>query len=169
MTPAQAATSPAIGHTLKRAVVERLGSTLGERCIHPWHVTMWLLRQRAAGQSLHEIGRLAGHRSASETRTGIAVVDALMSRDSTMAAAIVALLPDVPPLGPPVDRERRRARQNAHTKTRDYIVLAAMRRAEAAAQPPHKQPSDRACLGCGKVFASKWCGNRMCEVCKDML
>jgi hypothetical protein len=49
----------------------------------------------------------------------------------------------------------------------DLVVLRAMREAERAVLSPRKQPGDRACLGCGRLFASKWCGNRLCASCGD--
>jgi hypothetical protein len=49
----------------------------------------------------------------------------------------------------------------------DHVALRDMRKAECAALPPRKQPGDRACLGCGRLFASKWCGNRLCVSCGD--
>lgn len=62
--------------------------------------------------------------------------------------------------------ERRRASNRRGAKRRDHVLLAAMRKAEAAALPPRKQPDDRPCLGCGRWFASEWCGNRLCDNCK---
>ena len=49
----------------------------------------------------------------------------------------------------------------------DINVLRDIRTAERASLPPRKQPGDRACLGCGRLFASKWCGNRLCVLCGD--
>jgi len=49
----------------------------------------------------------------------------------------------------------------------DYVVLRVMREADRAALPTRKQPGDRHCLGCGRLFASEWCGNRLCTSCGD--
>lgn len=158
--------SVALGHEVKAMVVGRLADTLGTAYLPPWDVTMWLLHQRAADRTLYEIARTSGYRSAREARTAIAVVDAAMSSNSDVATAIWALLPDVPPLGPPLVRKSRAAAaKKEHSKTPDYIALAAMRQAEVEAQPARKRPADRVCLRCGVVFESKWCGNRLCEKC----
>ncbi len=67
--------------------------------------------------------------------------------------------------GAEAKRTRERAYGRKWRKNRDVNVVAAMRRADLAALPPHKQPAERLCLGCGKLFDSKWCGNRLCGVC----
>jgi hypothetical protein len=128
---------------------------------------MWLLRRHLPDRTLYAIGRLGGYRSAAEARTAIAVVDALMARDGIVAAAIEALLPDLPPLGSSARPAPRPVSQNTWSGSRDHNMLRTMREAERDALPPRKQPGDRACLGCGKLFASKWCGNRLCTSCGD--
>jgi hypothetical protein len=49
----------------------------------------------------------------------------------------------------------------------DHVALRAMREADRAALPPRKQPGDRHCLGCGALFLSLWCGNRLCKRCGE--
>lgn len=63
-------------------------------------------------------------------------------------------------------RMKLRAGGRKWRKNRDVNVVAAMRRAEAAALPPHKQPAKRQCLSCRAWFKSQWCGNLRCDVCK---
>jgi hypothetical protein len=48
----------------------------------------------------------------------------------------------------------------------DHLVLRAMREADRAALPLRKRSADRRCLGCGALFESVWCGNRLCTTCK---
>ena len=61
----------------------------------------------------------------------------------------------------------RRGNKTARNRNReqDVNVLRVMREVERAALPPRKQPGDRRCLGCGGLFESKWCGNRLCMSC----
>lgn len=65
--------------------------------------------------------------------------------------------------------EQKRARGRYWRKNRDHHVLAEMRKAEQAAQPPRKQPAKRLCLACARPFDSAWCGNRLCAKCRDDL
>lgn len=58
-----------------------------------------------------------------------------------------------------------RAKRRAWNAYRDVSVMAAMERARVAALPPKKLPGDRLCLGCVRVFRSKWIGNRLCGDC----
>lgn len=157
-----------VARDIQHEVTAQLGLTLGLKCIHPWQVTAWILRQRLSNYSDYHIGRFVGDRAGSSVRPAIAAVDALMTRDGSVAAQILALLCRVaPPLDATASTIEDRAQRKLWNNNRDVNALRVMERARQASLPPRKQPADRLCLECGKPFASQWCGNRRCKLCAE--
>lgn len=44
-------------------------------------------------------------------------------------------------------------------------ILMLERQAEQAARPATHKPARRKCLGCQRMFDSRWIGNRICTEC----